>query len=34
MQLEIEDPFGKDTNDLPMHRMCENIQKNIREILQ
>jgi putative membrane protein len=30
---EIEDPFGKDTNDLPMHRMCENIQKNIMEIL-
>ena len=30
---EIEDPFGKDTNDLPMQRMCENIQRNIEEIL-
>ncbi|MCW3110890.1 MAG: rane protein [Segetibacter sp.] len=30
---EIEDPFGKDDNDLPMQRMAENIQKNIAEIL-
>jgi putative membrane protein len=30
---EIEDPFGKDSNDLPMQRMCENIQKNMKEIL-
>jgi len=30
---EIEDPFGKDTNDLPMQRICENIGKNMREIL-
>jgi ion channel-forming bestrophin family protein len=30
---EIEDPFGKDTNDLPMQRICENIQKNMRDIL-
>jgi ion channel-forming bestrophin family protein len=30
---EIEDPFGKDSNDLPMQRMCETIQKNITEIL-
>jgi len=30
---EIEDPFGKDTNDLPMKRMSENIARNIREIL-
>lgn len=29
---EIEDPFGKDTNDLPMDRMAENIKKNIFEI--
>jgi putative membrane protein len=27
---EIEDPFGKDSNDLPM---CENIQRNIEDIL-
>ncbi|HEU0110060.1 MAG TPA: bestrophin family ion channel [Flavisolibacter sp.] len=31
---EIEDPFGKDTNDLPMQRMAETIQKNLTEILQ
>ncbi len=30
---EIEEPFGKDTNDLPMGKMAENIQKNINEIL-
>jgi putative membrane protein len=30
---EIEDPFGKDSNDLPMQRMCENIQRNIEDIL-
>ncbi|MEJ7738485.1 MAG: bestrophin family ion channel [Chitinophagaceae bacterium] len=30
---EIEDPFGKDANDLPMQRMTENIQKNVVEIL-
>ena len=30
---EIEDPFGKDDNDLPMNRMAENIRKNINDIL-
>jgi putative membrane protein len=30
---EIEDPFGKDENDLPMQRICENIRKNINDIL-
>lgn len=30
---EIEDPFGKDANDLPMQRMCENIRRNVEEIL-
>ncbi|MBB1283064.1 hypothetical protein HRH25_01675 [Flavisolibacter sp. BT320] len=30
---EIEDPFGRDTNDLPMKRMCENIERNVEEIL-
>jgi putative membrane protein len=30
---EIEDPFGKDANDLPMQRLTETIQKNVREIL-
>jgi putative membrane protein len=30
---EIEDPFGRDTNDLPMQRIAENIKKNMVEIL-
>ncbi len=30
---EIEDPFGKDENDLPMHRIAENIRKNVKDIL-
>ncbi len=30
---EIEDPFGKDSNDLPMQRMSENIRKNVSDIL-
>ncbi|RYY21960.1 MAG: hypothetical protein EOO04_17005 [Chitinophagaceae bacterium] len=30
---EIEDPFGKDSNDLPMERMAENIRKHVAEII-
>jgi putative membrane protein len=30
---EIEDPFGKDANDLPMQRLTDTIGKNVREIL-
>lgn len=30
---EIEDPFGKDSNDLPMQRMAENIRTNVEEII-
>jgi putative membrane protein len=30
---EIEDPFGKDANDLPMERMAENIRKNVEDIV-
>ncbi|MBX2920934.1 MAG: hypothetical protein KF746_01985 [Chitinophagaceae bacterium] len=30
---EIEDPFGKDSNDLPMQRITENISGNIQELL-
>lgn len=30
---EIEDPFGKDDNDLPMQRITENINKNVHDIL-
>lgn len=30
---EIEEPFGKDANDLPMDRMGETIRKNVEELL-
>ncbi|BFG70184.1 bestrophin family ion channel [Sediminibacterium sp. KACHI17] len=30
---EIEDPFGKDDNDLPMQKIAANIGKNIHDIL-
>lgn len=30
---EIEDPFGKDENDLPMEAMSKNIRKSVYEIL-
>ena len=31
---EIEEPFGHDTNDLPLSRMCEKIQIHVSEILE
>ncbi|MEN9963337.1 MAG: hypothetical protein RL582_432, partial [Bacteroidota bacterium] len=31
---EIEDPFGNDSNDLPMAKIAENIKTNINEILR
>jgi putative membrane protein len=30
---EIEDPFGKDENDLPMQKISENIKKHVAELL-
>ncbi|MFP5039885.1 bestrophin family protein [Parasediminibacterium sp. JCM 36343] len=30
---EIEDPFGKDANDLPMQRLTATIKKNVEDIL-
>ncbi|MES2703281.1 MAG: bestrophin family ion channel [Bacteroidota bacterium] len=30
---EIEDPFGKDENDLPMEKMAANIRKNVEDIM-
>ena len=30
---EIEDPFGVDSNDLPMDKICENIDKQVKELL-
>lgn len=31
---EIEDPFGEDSNDLPMERICKGIQTTTRTLLQ
>jgi ion channel-forming bestrophin family protein len=31
---EIEEPFGRDTNDLPLSRMCEKIEKHVGEIFE
>jgi ion channel-forming bestrophin family protein len=30
---EIEDPFGADVNDLPMDKICSNIEKHVIELL-
>ena len=30
---EIEEPFGKDANDLPMQKMSETIKRNVEEIM-
>ncbi|HRO43958.1 MAG TPA: bestrophin family ion channel [Flavipsychrobacter sp.] len=30
---EIEDPFGRDSNDLPMAKLAENIRKHVAEII-
>ncbi|MEQ8924305.1 MAG: bestrophin family ion channel [Fulvivirga sp.] len=30
---EIEDPFGRDVNDLPTDDLCEKIKNNVRELL-
>ena len=30
---EIEDPFGTDSNDLPLTKISENIQKNVEELI-
>lgn len=31
---EIEDPFGTDSNDLPMEKMAENIKRNVNDIFK
>ena len=33
LAAEIEDPFGEDTNDLPVDDICSTIKKNIKDIL-
>lgn len=30
---EIEEPFGKDSNDLPMQRLAETINRNVKDIM-
>lgn len=30
---EIEEPFGRDLNDLPMDQIAKNIDNNIKEII-
>lgn len=30
--VEIEDPFGRDENDLPLERICETIEKNLQSL--
>ncbi|MBV6647336.1 MAG: hypothetical protein KI790_17895 [Cyclobacteriaceae bacterium] len=31
---EIEDPFGKDVNDLPLNELCVKIKRNVSEIIK
>jgi putative membrane protein len=31
--VEIEDPFGRDDNDLPLERFCEGIEQTLRGVL-
>jgi ion channel-forming bestrophin family protein len=30
---KIEDPFGKDANDLPVLKIASNIKKNVEDII-
>jgi ion channel-forming bestrophin family protein len=32
--IQIEDPFGRDANDLPLDSICMNIQRNIRDLIE
>ena len=32
--VEIENPFGKDVNDLPLEKFCQTIEENLVEILE
>jgi len=32
--VEIEDPFGEDENDLPLEKICANIEQNLRAVLE
>lgn len=32
--IQIEDPFGRDANDLPLDLICKNIQRNIKDLIE
>jgi ion channel-forming bestrophin family protein len=32
--IQIEDPFGRDANDLPLDVICNNIQRNINDLIE
>jgi ion channel-forming bestrophin family protein len=32
--VEIEDPFGTDENDLPLETICNNIERNLRDVIK
>jgi putative membrane protein len=32
--MEIENPFGQDSNDLPLDEICNNILQNIEDFIQ
>ena len=31
--IQIEDPFGHDANDLPLDRICNNMMRNIEDLI-
>jgi putative membrane protein len=31
--IEIENPFGRDQNDLPLDAICETMSRNIRDLV-
>ena len=31
--IQIEDPFGRDANDLPLDLICKNIQRNLKDLI-
>lgn len=32
--VEIEDPFGEDENDLPLEKICESIERTLRDVMK
>jgi ion channel-forming bestrophin family protein len=31
--IQIEDPFGRDSNDLPLDNICSTMQRNIADLI-